>query len=198
MVLVGGAVLFAAPGCSGTVVYGSGGAGGTGGAGTGGSGGGAPGPCPTTAPSGGSCTEEGRRCTYGVDVRPDCRQEWQCHSGKWMTTKSVCIEPPTAVCNGAIAGDVCAAEGDHCVTAGSTICTCSACLGGPCMAPPPKWSCNGPPTTKGCPTLVPNDGTSCTQNGVECVYGNPCLGSGADVKCTQGVWTWNTMIACAV
>jgi hypothetical protein len=90
---------------------------------------------------------------------------------------------------------VCPTEGDHCAV-GNTICTCNACLGGPCMQPPPKWSCAGPPTTAGCPTVVPNDGTACAKEGLECVYGNPCLGSGADVFCTKGVWTWNTMIAC--
>lgn len=186
-------------GCSGNVIYGGGGngaTGGTGGVGTGGSGG-ATSPCPATAPAAGAtCAAEGRRCTYGTDARPDCRAEWTCSSGKWATTKNTCA-PATSGCTSVVADQVCATEGDHCVVGGSTICTCNACLGAPCMAPPPRWSCAGPPATAGCPGIVPNDGTTCATEGVECVYGNPCLGSGADVTCTKGIWTWNTQIACA-
>jgi len=92
-------------------------------------------------------------------------------------------------------GQVCSTEGDVCVINGSTICLCTSCAG-PCMQPPPKWLCTPPPMTAGCPELAPNDGTPCGTDGLMCTYGNVCTISGAQVKCENGLWKWNLVIAC--
>jgi hypothetical protein len=168
---------------------------------TGGDGGGNPGTsfCPSTEPvAGSSClAPPGQRCTYGEEVRPECRNEWICNNGDWFTTKSVCLSPPADHCAFTEPpSGVCAQEGDVCVVGAATICQCSSCFGGPCMAPPPKWQCSGPPTTPGCPAIVPNDGSACASEGLECTYGNVCSQSGALTRCKGGMWLWDTQIAC--
>lgn len=159
-------------------------------------GGGASISCPAAIPSGGTCTtaEEGLRCTYGDSVRPECRTDYTCTSGGWATTKNFC--EPSLDC-----GTTDPTEGSACTTegvceVGNDICVCTACAGGPCM-PSPTWSCAKPPTTAGCPATVPNDGTSCTTEGLNCSYGLICAQSGAMVDCKNGRWTWNMLIACA-
>ena len=156
--------------------------------------------CPATEPSGGQCSAPtGFRCTYGEEVRPECRHEWICgDGGQWITTKSVCLSPPADHCafTEPPSGE-CAQEGDVCVVGAATICQCSSCFGGPCSPPPPKWQCSGPPTTAGCPPVVPNDGSACTTEGLDCSYGNVCSGSGARTLCTNGLWMWDQNIACA-
>lgn len=154
-------------------------------------------PCPAAEPSAGNvpCGTEDFRCTYGDSVRPECRHDWICNAGKWTTTKNVCVEPPPNTCGttppteGAICNGF---EGSVC-TFGSDICLCSACSGGPCM-PNAKWSCAKPPA--GCPATAPNDGSTCDQPGADCTYGFPCGSAGAHVKCTNGLWKWDTEIAC--
>ena len=149
-------------GCGGTVVTGAGGSG-TGASGTTlgttSSGTGPQSPCPATQPSGGACSApEGFRCTYGDAVRAYCRSATVCTQGQWTATTSACAQ--STVCGQLTsppAGQVCTAEGAFCPI-GDTLCACSQCLQGPCMAPPTVWQCAGPPTTPGCPAVVPNDG----------------------------------------
>jgi hypothetical protein len=190
--------------CGGNVV-----AEGTGGDGTGGNGTGANGTggsttssvmsCPSVEPSaGGSCAAEaaGFACTYGDSVRPECRNLYVCNEGMWEATGSACVSPPAGDCPASqpSAQTTCANMGDVC-TYGDTICACS-CGGGACI-PPIAWLCTPPPTTSGCPAVVPNDGTPCSVPGVQCTYGNVCSISGAQVTCTSGLWSWDMMIACA-
>ena len=155
--------------------------------------------CPLKEPQGGSCdAPDGLRCTYGAQVRPECRHEWLCNNSHWVTTKSVCLSPPADHCafTEPPSGE-CTQEGDVCVVGAATICQCSSCFGGgACMAPPPKWQCSGPPPTSGCPAVVPNDGSACTSEGLECTYGNVCSLSGALTRCKDGMWLWETQIAC--
>ncbi len=156
--------------------------------------------CPLGEPAyGDSCdAPDTLRCTYGEQVRPECRHDWLCNHGQWVSTKSVCLSPPADHCafTEPPTGE-CAQEGDICVVGAATICQCSSCFGGPCMAPPPKWQCSGPPTTPGCPAIVPNDGSACASAGLECTYGNVCSQSGALARCEGGTWRWDTSIACA-
>jgi hypothetical protein len=156
--------------------------------------------CPAMEPIGGqSCAglPAGLRCTYGTSVRAECRDVWICNGGIWSTTKGVCPMPPPADCGSAqpSPGTVCPTMGDVC-TYGDTICICNQCPDGLCMAPPVKWSCAGPPSTPGCPPVVPNDGTACSTNGLTCAYGFPCGQAGIQVECTGGTWVWDTMMAC--
>jgi hypothetical protein len=195
-----GALALLCAGCGSKVDVGTGGTG-AGGAGAGGAGAGGAGSglCPAAEPSGGSCAgvPEGFRCTYGDSVRPECRDDWVCSNGQWVTTKGVCVMPPAGDCNFSAppTGQICATEGGVC-TLDTTICICSSCSLGPCMVPPPKWSCAGPPTTPGCPATVPNDGSGCEQEGLMCSYGLICSGSGAQVTCKDGAWLWENAIAC--
>jgi hypothetical protein len=166
--------------------------------GTGSGGGTSTGPCPLSPPTGSaSCAgvPDQFQCTYGDSVRPDCRIAWICSNGSWETTGNTCIEP--ADCGSSEPGPqtVCANMGDVC-TYGDSICFCG-CGGGVACLPPVDWSCNGPPTTPGCPAVVPNDGTPCNVPGVQCDYGEPCTQTNAVVACSNGLWLWNTMIACA-
>lgn len=195
---LGLAAMVAAIGCGSNVVTGAGGNGTGGGDGSGGSNGtGGNSPCPAAEPSSGKapCSTPDFRCTYGDSVPPECRHEWICTGGFWTTTKDVCIEPPPDVCGGAepATGSMCNGFDGAVCTYGDDICLCSACSGGPCMMNA-AWSCAKPPA--GCPAVVPNDGSPCSQPGADCTYGFPCGNSGAHVKCAGGLWKWSDEIAC--
>jgi hypothetical protein len=169
-VLAGG-LLFSWVGCGGSVVTPKGG---TGGVGTGpGTGGGTTGLCPASEPTPGTACSlpAGSLCTYGDSVRPDCRTEVTCgNGGTWMASHTACKMTPAGDCPAAEPAKqtVCANDGDVC-TYGNDICLCNACSLGPCMAPPPKWTCS-PPPGDGCPAVAPNSGTSCTQENLMCSY----------------------------
>jgi len=198
-------LLAGAVGCGGSVVAGTGGSGGATSTGTStgtntSSGTTGSVTCPATEPTAGACSglPSGLQCTYGTSVRPECRDQWICESGSWTTTKGGCVQPPAGDCptTQPSSTTVCATQGDVC-TYGDTLCLCDSCVEGPCMAGATRWQCAAPPTTTGCPPAVPNDGTACTASGLECSYGYTCSQTGALVDCTDGVWVWNTMVACA-
>jgi hypothetical protein len=134
---------------------------------------------------------QGLVCSYGDSVRVDCRDVWTCSAGIWDMGKTDCPMPPTGTCGSSAPADgtTCSTQGDLC-TYGDTLCLCSECPGGPCMAPPPKWTCSGPPTTAGCPPIAPNEGSACSMDGLMCTYGFPCGGSGANAVCSGGSWAW--------
>jgi hypothetical protein len=171
---------------------------GTGASGTGGSVGTSS--CPGSEPTeGASCAGAPAelRCTYGASVRPECRSVWLCTAGSWTTTHSACA--PTGNDCGTTEPapqTVCTTMGDLCVY-GDSICYCG-CGGGPACISPIDWKCADPPTTPGCPAVVPNDGTPCTADGVQCTYGTTCTPSGAQLSCTGGRWFWNLNIPCPV
>lgn len=169
--------------------------------------------CPTAAPSGGeSCAPAGTSCTYGTDIQPGCRDHWECQSGQWTSV-------PFDDCNDLVPGDcpsTMPTSGSECAstplmtlcefTAESTMCACTNmdCSGGPCQTlDPPEWRCAGPPTESGCPAVVPNEGTACEQEGLECPYlGGPCgsvgMLHGLKVTCADGVWVWGGEEPCPV
>ncbi len=186
-----------AAGCGSSVTTGGTSSGSGGGGGGGGNGGSF---CPASEPFGGSCAgvPEGLRCTYGDSTRPDCRNDWTCLNGSWTTTKGICIEPPPGNCGASkpVEGTVCGGEGDIC-TYGTSLCICTSCSVGPCMPPPPTWSCAEPPVTPGCPEVIPNDGSPCTTNGLTCFYGLVCSVAGAKAVCKNGAWLWDQTISCA-
>lgn len=178
---------------------GAGGSSGTGGSsGSAGSGGTSPSGCPASEPaSGQACSTPDLRCTYGDTVRPECRDEWLCNAGKWTTTKSVCQHYTACPSAPPSVGSVCSKESMVCDYPDGTLCLCASCVGGPCSPPPPHWQCALPPTTPGCPAIVPNDGSACSAaEGTKCVYGNVCGPSGASVTCSGGAWKWEKQIPC--
>lgn len=155
-------------------------------------------PCPMAQPNGGACSApEGFRCSYGSSVRTDCRSAVVCKSGQWTGEMSACSQStgcpkPSTLPSGQCTGN----DGAFC-TYGDTVCGCGACLlSGPCMAPPLKWQCIGPPTGPGCPAVAPNDGTPCNHPGAQCSYGFVCSGAGAQVECKNGLWYWSPVTSC--
>ena len=156
--------------------------GGSGGSGSGGAGGYVR--CPDTLPiDNTSCNIDELFCTYGSDLRPLCRNGAGCSGGLWFTFKPNC--PPQACATPPTHGNVCSLEGQMCAYSGGPICTCSSCTGGPCMPPPPIWNCSG--LGMGCPDVMPNIGTACSQAGLACRYGDPCF-SGFELTCDAGEW----------
>ena len=148
-------------------------------------------PCPAAEPQGGACSLEGFRCTYGDSVRADCRSAVTCMGGMWVGETTACSM--STVCNQfktPPAGQACDPSAAQFCVIGDTLCGCSQCLEGPCMAGPVTWQCAGPPSTPGCPPVIPNDGSPCTSPGVLCSYGYPCGGSGANAACKDGLWRW--------
>jgi len=160
-----------------------GGSGGAGASGSGGAGGYVR--CPDTLPADNTaCSIDELFCTYGSDLRPLCRDQARCSGGLWFTFEANC--PPQACGTKPTHGTVCSQEGQMCAYSGGPICVCSSCTGGPCMPPPPVWTCSAP--GMGCPDVMPNSGTACSQAGLECRYGDPSF-SGAALKCEAGEWT---------
>jgi hypothetical protein len=156
------------------------------------------GPCPASEPSlHTSCTAEGFRCTYGASARPECHHAWVCSVGQWQMKNGSCLSPPADHCafQSPPSGD-CLQQGDVCIVGDATLCQCTSCAGGPCMAPPAQWLCDAPPATAGCPAKVPNDGTACDQEGLACAYGHACSLSGAQVTCKDGNWRWDAPTPC--
>jgi hypothetical protein len=140
-------------------------------------------------------------CEYGQDLITNCREHVYCQNGQWSF-------PPGAACpaidkagtNGCLnsieeAGTPCATQGQNCdMGFDDTICTCGACFGGPCMMNA-MWACSGQPGP-GCPTLAPDAGQPCANQGLVCSYGVTCTFSMAMRMCDAGVWV-DQPIACA-
>ncbi len=131
-------------------------------------------------------------------MRAECRSAVVCEAGQWTEQATACSQ--STVCNQLTSppdGQPCSVDGTFC-TFGDTLCGCSQCLQGSCMAPPTTRHCAPPPTTPGCPPLLPNDGTPCTIDpSVMCTYGYPCGGSGITVECPYGLWYWNYDFVCS-
>lgn len=134
-------------------------------------------------PPSGSCEVPGQNCTYGDAKRPDCRLRLFCEGGRWVNVSETCLPPPLAGCPASPpAGPDC--DEGVCDYPDGTICDCFQVT----PSGPPKLTCTKAPTVPECPTALPNLGTACTVEALECSYGNPCLPSGARVICRSGVW----------
>lgn len=152
--------------------------------------------CPAAAPQGGEqCTKEGLFCTYGDSPRAQCRTAVTCSGGSWeLGNSSECIEtePPAGFCPATQPpeGAACSSNWAICTYDDGTICECSSCHGGgPCSPAPPAWQCR-PHEPSSCPTIAPNAGTACEEEGQGCYYGVVCGVSGAGMGCQDGAWVW--------
>jgi hypothetical protein len=160
--------------------------------------------CPPSAPAEGDpCLANAMQCTYGSDVRAECRDVFTCNSGKFQrsTQFGTCDAAEAGACPGsppAIDGgsDSCSALGTTCGYGDGTVCACVDCLPGPlCHQVPDFWYCTAPPSNAGCPSAIANAGTTCTQAGLRCSYGGgPSLGCGVDAECSGGWWIWSPVI----
>jgi len=155
--------------------------------------------CPTEEPAlEAACTADGAVCTYGNEVRVDCRHALRCASGKWMKHEGWgdCRSAPKTYCPAAPPSGACTPvtwEGQPiegrgqavCDYAGGATCVCSPCLGENCVGF--VWDCAMPPAKAACPAIAPNLGGACAVIGVTCNYGFPCQG-GASFVCKDSVW----------
>lgn len=146
--------------------------------------------CPDEAPTAGEACVGQIECRYGASAHVACRDLLRCDSGSWVaidvTLYGRCSESPEGYCPSAPPQGECELSGnrrgwDTCAFDDGTLCTCQTCEDGLC------WRCDPPPDTEGCLPVAPNYGDSCEDQGVECAYGDPCMG-GDRVICRQATW----------
>ena len=154
--------------------------------------------CPTSEPTEGDvCAVTQVTCTFGDSPRPACRDSWTCVSEAWHATRLGCPTVPAGYCPAQQPdASTCTPNFDlqtrgDCVYPGNVLCSCSCpgtagMLGSTCSTS--NWVCYPPPSTPGCPALLPNLGTPCAVQGTECTYADPCDVDGAVVFCRAGLW----------
>ena len=152
-------------------------------------------PCPQADPSEGAACREPTAplCSYGDSPRPECRDLWTCTSGLWHAIHQGCPQTPAGYCPDSqpLVRTSCSVSGPAdwvaCVYPGNVLCTCECDGAGACT--PTHFVCYPPPTTPGCPSILPNEGQPCAVQGTRCLYGNPCGNDGTAVLCRAGVWS---------
>ncbi len=149
------------------------------------------GPCPATIPAEGSpCAREGLVCGYGDDPRVQCHPRATCTNGAWTWQRTNCPGLPPTSCpptRAMASGQQCTPRDAFCGYEGIP-CRCTNCVFYPierCDGPL-TWHCEAPNTTPGCPAAIPNLGTTCTAEGLQCGYG---CEPGMARTCRSGVWT---------
>jgi hypothetical protein len=146
--------------------------------------------CPENLPESGEACEGALSCSYGEDVRTQCRPRATCGSGVWAISEPDC--PKLTACGALVKpGIVCESMAEACVTKDYEYCACQACTGDVCGTKS-TWQCSGGSSSGGCPELAPNEGQSCSGN-ASCSYGGCGLGSGApepiQATCSD-TWSW--------
>lgn len=187
---------------------------------------GAPTVCPETPPrQGDSCSPSvspsvniDAECSWGSDLRPDCRTTATCFSGKWFVSVpsgQTCSEPAlpagcpaTPPTNGSACAPPCGPDASWCANPnpidcwyGLQLCRCTNFLpiGAGMNLDPPQWICPSV-TAAGCPSVAPNAGTACSlATGTFCTgtasWG--CLGI-PQITCESGTWEWLAPASCPV
>jgi hypothetical protein len=150
--------------------------------------------CPVDPPASGAC-KTGLECTYGDDLRAECRDRYSCVDAAWQSQLAKCAKLETCLeVDGGLrqVGTTCPTVGVECTldngSSGSVYCRCDLHENGGMQI----WDCQGPPNSP-CPQVVPNEGQPCdgSANNAMCAYGNCNFGASsvADMQCTNGVWT---------
>lgn len=154
-----------------------------------------PGPdtsCPTSPPQSGGACADGLTCTYGSDVRLECRQRATCQNGSWTTEEPACKQ--LRACSGDLKpGDTCDAGSAACVKNGAQYCACSACVGTLCGTEA-TWHCTSESGSSRCPKLAPNQGEACSQE-TSCDYGVCGLPQAGAVRavCDGHSWSYESV-----
>jgi hypothetical protein len=150
--------------------------------------------CPSSAPSAGGACKEGLTCSYGTDVRLDCRTRATCDGGHWTLFDPDCKQLPTCTSD-VSAGNNCDMDEAVCVKDDSQYCQCSACIGMVCGTEA-TWHCTSSSSSAGCPKLAPNQGQPC-EGERKCQYGACGLGqvSQAEASCDGRTWSYE-MVPC--
>ncbi len=147
-------------------------------------------PCPSAMPAaGGACTRNGLVCAYGDDPRATCRPTATCTGGAWTLQPTTCSSLPPVTCPAtltAASGQACSPQDAYCAYEGVP-CRCTNCVFYPVehCSGPLAWACGTPNAIQGCPAGIPNQGTVCASEGLQCDYG--CESNMART-CTGGVW----------
>jgi hypothetical protein len=165
--------------------------------------------CPAEPPTDeAACQTVSGSCIYGSSPDPYCRQVFNCRCGadapdagcSWRTSqrqRDLCAANNVLTCSDDVwdSGDAgrtpCdpALKNSRCGHADGWICLCSDWRG--CAAPcepldPPVWYCQPGPV--GCPSVIPNAGMPCSEEGERCLYwwnSNPHVAT-----CSKGAWQW--------
>lgn len=155
--------------------------------------------CPVQQPGyGAACSNTGLTCEYGADLRPGCRTHATCTNGAWQIAIAGCKPlpgPGQAGCPSTFpVTGVCSSEGLVCDMGQGAVCACGSCVGGLCSTMP-HWGCASAPSTPGCPGVAPAVGTTCSQAGLDCLYGLCGTPTSAGRRCTGGAWQ-DEAVAC--
>jgi hypothetical protein len=162
--------------------------------------------CPATEPTSGACAPNGLHCEYGTSNGACENPSIDCQAGQWTEPPPVpgpaclpstgCPSDESQVQVGADCGDQ-----DLECNFPTGRCTCAEQgYGGlqpynPDGGPIPKvWECEQP--ANGCSATRPRLGSSCSQEGQSCMYGNCDMPDSIGIQCTSGVWV-NAPYACA-
>ncbi len=155
--------------------------------------------CPEEQPTEGDpCPRFGLSCSYGEAQLPGCRTIWGCRGSTDLIWR---VSEPDADCDTAeedcpatkpdlddepTSRKVCAYD--------DVLCVFGAIATQACLCDSPGWYCSD--LDDACPESVPNDGTACHDDGLECAYIPEYCPAGTEsesfsVKCDDGVWKWS-------
>ena len=147
--------------------------------------------CPKNQPSNGGLCKENLWCSYGNDLRAQCRNLAKCTDGKWVLTKPDCAE--LKPCEALLVGGACMAGTPDCALDAGVFCVCAGCKGGGVCANEYEWACAGGQGGAVCPKAPPNFGHAC-MNDMTCPYGSCTTGGNITATCGGGVWNWELSI----
>ncbi len=151
--------------------------------------------CPKDAPDEMSACQDDLVCTYGDDVRLNCRTRYTCQNGVFSVAVAGC-KPLIACLDRAggipMTGSACTEQGEECLlqpTPDYIYCRCDS-----------SWSCYQTPgyTMATCPQVAPNIGQACDSGGVVCQYGSCSYPATYDptLQCKGKAWQ-QAVSACA-
>ena len=173
---------------------------------------GIPGPaiaCPTDMPSSGDPCTVSIQCSWGDSPYQSCRTVGTCQSGSWSVADppDYCMNlSPQCPSTAPAEYDACSDTTLSCLYPDQTLCSCHACdcnvpgcfypcgvidsSGATMPTGTTLWYCQGPPTLGAdCPTLIPNNGTTCDAAESTACPGGSCRAFNA--TCTEGLWIWS-------
>jgi len=148
--------------------------------------------CPEAQPVKDGACQGDLSCSYGADVRTQCRPHTSCDNGGWAVTDPGCTKLHS--CGGVVANAECDMGAAPCVKDSYQYCVCSLCQGNLCGMNP-TWHCHGGASAAGCPKLQPNEGQACDGE-MKCRYGacGVAQDTPLDAVCKDGTWQYESVI----
>jgi len=150
--------------------------------------------CPVLTPTSGAPCANGLSCSFGKDIRPNCRPQASCVQGGWALKDAGCKQ--IHACSGDVAaGGLCdATTAGSCVFGGTQFCICSQCVGNLCGTNA-TWHCASSSGDAGCPKIAPNLGEACATQ-MKCQYGGCGLPQSGPISatCDGKTWSWEGVV----